>query len=75
MIGELLEMIAEIGTWFMPWRGFLWIVLVSLIIFTVYRLVRGSSVPIAVVIGTVGIAGGLAWDWRSRRLRGGNRQR
>ena len=67
MIGELLEVIAEIGTWFMPWRVFLWIIFVCLILFTVHRLVYGLSVPPAVIIGTAGIAAGLAWDWRSRR--------
>jgi uncharacterized membrane protein YdfJ with MMPL/SSD domain len=68
MIGEILEMIAEIGTWVMPWRAFLWTVLISLILFTVFRLVRGSSVPLAVIIGTVGIAAGLVWDWRRGRI-------
>jgi hypothetical protein len=67
MIGELLEVVAEIGTWLMSWRVFLWIVLVSLVIFAIYRMARGSSVPPVTIVCIVGIAAGLVWDWRSRR--------
>ena len=67
MIGELLEVIAEVGTWLMSWRVFLWIVLVFLIGFAVYRIIDGSTVPPVIIIGIVGVAAGLVWDWRSRR--------
>ena len=67
MIGELLEVIAEIGTWFMSWRAFLWIVLVFLIIVALYRALNGASLPPAVLFGIVGVAGVLILDWCHRR--------
>jgi uncharacterized MnhB-related membrane protein len=67
VIGELLGAIAEVVTSVASWRMFLWIILVVLIILAVHLIVRGSSVPPVIIIGMVGIAAGLLWDWRSRR--------
>ena len=66
MIGELLEVVAQIGTWLMSCRVFLWIVLVSLVVLALYRVVRSLSVPPVIIVGIVGTGAALVWDWRSR---------